>query len=136
MRAHAFAGPSSTRVERRRATEAAATGVGWRTTVVGFDGTQEARIEDVRDGASPADQLDSKRQSAELAKAVSALPPRERIVVDRYYLQDVLLSRVAADLNVSVGRASQLRASGIHRLQSMLGAATAPRELAAADRAA
>jgi RNA polymerase sigma factor for flagellar operon FliA len=125
-----------TRSMRRRATEAEATGIGWRTTVVSIDATPETGVEDTRDDASPADQLDNKRRSAELAKAMSALPPRERLVVDRYYLQDVPLTLVARELNVTLGRASQLRASGILRLQSMLGAAPAPGELAAADPAA
>jgi len=90
-------------------------------SVVRFeDLSPDARASFADGMASPIDDLARRRDHAMLASAVASLPPRERVVVTLHYLQEIQLTAIAAELGVSVARASQLRARGIDTLRCAL----------------
>jgi RNA polymerase sigma factor for flagellar operon FliA len=53
-------------------------------------------------------------------RAISALPPRERRLIDLYYFGDVTMKRIGAELGVNESRVSQLHARAIQRLRKSL----------------
>jgi RNA polymerase sigma factor for flagellar operon FliA len=52
-----------------------------------------------------------------LVRAVEALPPQERTVIRSHYLQDVSFEEIAAKLNVTRGRISQIHRQALLRLR-------------------
>jgi RNA polymerase sigma factor for flagellar operon FliA len=110
-----------TRAARRRATTwtEAQGAVPW-GAVIRLDDLSENAPVLTDAAASPVDDLALQRDHAMLASAVASLPPRERVVVTLHYLHEVQLTAVAAELGVSVARASQLRARAIDALRSAL----------------
>lgn len=57
-----------------------------------------------------------------LAQAVDRLPPQERTVIRHHYLQDVPFDRIAADLQLTKGRISQIHKQALMHLRRMVGA--------------
>jgi len=68
----------------------------------------------------PEDLLLHREQIGYLHHAISALPERLRTVVTRYYLQDEPMTHIAAELNVTESRISQLRAEALALLKDGL----------------
>lgn len=56
----------------------------------------------------------------ELVEAVKALPDRERLVISLYYVERLTMRDIAAVLNVSETRVSQLHAQAVRRLRRAL----------------
>ena len=52
-----------------------------------------------------------------ISQNVAGLPRNERIVLSLYYLEGMTLKEIAALLQVSESRVSQIRAKGIERLK-------------------
>lgn len=69
---------------------------------------QGAQLRQIRDG---------------LLKAVERLPPQERTVLKSHYLQDVPFERIAAELDLTKGRISQIHKQALLHLRKMLGPA-------------
>lgn len=57
---------------------------------------------------------------AELDRRLTDLPPRERLILQYHYRQDVSFTEIAKLLGVSKGRISQLHAQAMKRLRSQL----------------
>ena len=64
--------------------------------------------------------------------AISALPPRERKVIGRYYFGEVTMKEIGAEIGVNESRVSQLHSRAIQRLRKLLGPDMAPEELESA----
>jgi RNA polymerase sigma factor FliA len=54
-------------------------------------------------------------------EALAALPPRERTVLTLYYYEELSLKQIAATLQVTESRVSQIRAQAIRRLRERCG---------------
>lgn len=62
------------------------------------------------------------RQARErLLHAVDALPPQERLVIRSHYLQEVSFEAIAATLEVTRGRVSQIHRQALSRLRTVVG---------------
>ncbi len=57
-----------------------------------------------------------------LAEAVERLPPQERTVIRHHYLQDVPFDRIAAELQLTKGRISQIHKQALLHLRRLVGA--------------
>lgn len=64
--------------------------------------------------------FEEKELYQELVEAVKALPERERLVVSLYYVERLTMRDIAAVLNVSETRVSQLHAQAVKRLRRAL----------------
>jgi RNA polymerase sigma factor for flagellar operon FliA len=72
-------------------------------------------------GAGPYTQLERQELRAELARALGALPERERHILALYYEQELTLAEIGRVIGVGESRVSQLRTQAIARLRSLLG---------------
>ncbi len=93
-----------------------------RTTVVAIDDIRADRVEQLFDAAAvPADRvLEARLDRDAVRRAVRALPARERLVVNLYYLEDVSLTDIARQLGVTLSRVSQLRARAVQKLRTLI----------------
>lgn len=57
-----------------------------------------------------------------LAQAVDRLPPQERMVIRHHYLQDVPFDRIAAEMQLTKGRISQIHKQALLHLRKLVGA--------------
>ena len=98
-----------------------------RTSVVGSDPRAVIGFEDLpeqgqelegQDAADPDELVDTHRSWQAVRTAVDELPPRERLLVQRHYLQGLPLKDVAAELGVSEPRVSQLHARAMTMLRT------------------
>lgn len=69
---------------------------------------------------SQEEELEEKALKEELAKAIDALPERERLVVALYHYQKLNFKEVGAVLGVSESRASQIHLQAVNRLREMM----------------
>lgn len=74
------------------------------------------------DHRSPFDELRVKETKAVIAKALSALTVKEQKVIVLYYYHEMTLKEIAAILNLTESRISQIHAKAIIRLRSKLRA--------------
>ena len=78
-------------------------------------------LDEADEPADPApsadDTLAARDVLTSLSLALEALPERERVLIERCYLDGVALSTVAAELGVSASRASRLRARAVAALR-------------------
>jgi RNA polymerase sigma factor FliA len=74
------------------------------------------------DYRSPFDELRLKETKEVIAQALSALTPKEQKVVALYYYHELTLKEIAAILNLTESRISQIHAKAIIRLRSKLRA--------------
>jgi RNA polymerase sigma factor FliA len=83
-----------------------------------------AMVEDAAGTTSiPFYQSAQLRQMRErLVQAVERLPPQERTVIRHHYLQEVPFERIAADLQLTKGRISQIHKQALLHLRRLLGA--------------
>ncbi|MCW5831306.1 MAG: sigma-70 family RNA polymerase sigma factor [Labilithrix sp.] len=87
--------------------------------VIGFDDlppTHSLREE----GPSPFEQVEIRRSSVEVRRAVDKLPPRERTIVRMRYFDDVSSKAIASSLGLSEARVSQLLARATSQLKQLL----------------
>jgi RNA polymerase sigma factor for flagellar operon FliA len=87
--------------------------------VIGFDDlppTHSLREE----GPSPLEQVEVRRSSVEVRRAVERLPPRERTIVRMRYFDDVSSKAIASTLGLSEARVSQLLARATLQLKQLL----------------
>jgi len=67
-------------------------------------------------GPGPADQAERREMLAAVAEAIGTLPERDRLVVLLYYERDLTMKEVAAALEVTESRVSQIHASALFKL--------------------
>ncbi len=79
----------------------------------------EVKDEKAQDPLDEAEWV-SKRES--LARAVARLPEREKLVVTLYYFEGLTVKEIAAVMNVSPSRVSQLHTKAVLRLKGALSA--------------
>lgn len=87
--------------------------------VIGFDDlppTHALREE----GPSPLDEVELRRSSVDVRRAVDMLPPRERTIVRMRYFDDVSSKAIASTLGLSEARVSQLLARATTQLKQLL----------------
>lgn len=87
--------------------------------VIGFDDlppTHSLREE----GPSPLEQVEVRRSSVDVRRAVDKLPPRERTIVRMRYFDDVSSKAIASTLGLSEARVSQLLARATSQLKQLL----------------
>ncbi|MBN9164845.1 MAG: hypothetical protein BGO98_04105 [Myxococcales bacterium 68-20] len=87
--------------------------------VIGFDDlppTHSLREE----GPSPLEQVEFRRSSVEVRRAVDMLPPRERTIVRMRFFDDVSSKAIASTLGLSEARVSQLLARATTQLKQLL----------------
>ena len=70
----------------------------------------------------PADQIERREQSAYIRDALELLPDRLRAVVEGYFLQGRTSGEIAADLNVTESRVSQMRSEALALMRAGLDA--------------
>jgi RNA polymerase sigma factor for flagellar operon FliA len=79
------------------------------------------QIEDrSRNAPQPLDQLIAQELRAHLVDGLKALPDRERAVLVLYYHQNLMLKEIAAAMQVSESRVSQLHSRALLRLRAFL----------------
>jgi RNA polymerase sigma factor, FliA/WhiG family len=86
-------------------------------------GMNELRVKDTLKGdvdKSPEDMYIEDEQARILSEAVSLLEDRQRLVLTLYYYEELTLKEIAAALDVSVSRISQLKTQGLSALRSRL----------------
>jgi len=71
-------------------------------------------------GPSPQDNVERKEMLQELAKALGELPQKDRTIILLYYERDLTMKEVAAVLNLTEGRVSQLHAAALFKLSMKL----------------
>jgi RNA polymerase sigma factor FliA len=69
---------------------------------------------------NPLTKMADAETRAKLVEGLAQLPERERAVLVLYYHENIMLSAIAAAMNVSKSRISQLHASGLERLKRFL----------------
>jgi len=69
---------------------------------------------------SPEDIYLEDEQTNALSNAISLLDPRQSMVMTLYYYEELTLKEIAATLNVSVSRVSQLKTMGLTALRKIL----------------
>jgi len=74
-------------------------------------------------GPSPDQQAERKEMLSRLARAITALPERDRLVLLLYYERDLTMKEAAAVLSVTESRFSQLHAGALFKLAMKLGKA-------------
>ena len=68
----------------------------------------------------PLSRVEEKERVAALARAIDALPERERLVISLYYFEELTLKEIGLGLNVSESRGSQLHTRALLRLRAHL----------------
>lgn len=92
--------------------------------VAAADGDQEMALHERLpdpDAPDPETEVCTAERQRLLAEAITALPPRERRVVELYYYEGLTLNEVSKVLGVSPARVSQLHSKAIFRLRGRLG---------------
>jgi RNA polymerase sigma factor for flagellar operon FliA len=80
------------------------------------------------DDASPAEQVEQRQRNALLFAKLAELPEREARILRSHYFEDVPLRVIAAAMQVSEARVSQMHARALNRLNAwMTGTAVVPR---------
>jgi RNA polymerase sigma factor for flagellar operon FliA len=68
--------------------------------------------------ASPMERLDAEEMKAELVKALKLLPDRERAILTLYYTEGLMLKEIAAAMEVTDSRVSQMHSRALSRLRA------------------
>ena len=88
---------------------------------LGEVGTQEDHVAVSADSQSPDDGLEQDDFKKALARAISGLPERERLVVALYYDEELNLREIGQVLGVSESRVCQIHSQAAMRLRARLG---------------
>lgn len=99
-----------------------------RANVLSLEGTTEAGLADslVSPTAGPADLLEHRERLQYLIEAIVELPERLRVVVTEYFIAERPMAEIAAALDVSESRVSQIRAEALVLLRDALNSALDP----------
>jgi RNA polymerase sigma factor for flagellar operon FliA len=89
-------------------------------SVVHMEDLAEVTAEACSADESPADAAARRMQWDAASDAMRSLPPREREILDMYYLRGWMVKDIAAAMGVSEPRISQLHAQALGRLRSWL----------------
>ena len=87
--------------------------------VIGFDDLPPTHAL-CEEGPSPLEQVEIRRSSVDVRRAVELLPPRERSIVRMRYFDDVSSKAIASTLGLSEARVSQLLARATSQLKQLL----------------
>lgn len=71
-------------------------------------------------GATPEDQMEMTQMKGLLRAALEDLPEREAMVLQFYYVEELNVYEIAAILDVTTGRVSQIKKAAIERLRGMM----------------
>ncbi len=71
-----------------------------------------------------------------VSAAIASLPPREQMVIGRYYYGEATMKEIGSEIGVNESRVSQLHARAIRRLKEALGSMVPPAEAATVMRGA
>lgn len=88
-------------------------------------GLNELRVKDtlkIEFDKSPEDKILEDEQTKVLGEAVSLLEERQRLVLSLYYYEELSLKEIAATMDVSISRVSQLKSMGLAALRIILTA--------------
>jgi RNA polymerase sigma factor for flagellar operon FliA len=90
--------------------------------ISGSDGDTASLIETIEDpkGRDPSRMLDLSEMKAQLARAIDALPDREKVVIALYYYENLTLREIGEVLGVTESRVSQLHTKAVLRLKGRL----------------
>lgn len=69
---------------------------------------------------SPEEATHQSQLRTMLRKAISKLPEREALVLQLYYLEELDVYEVAAILDVTIGRVSQIKRAAIERAHYLI----------------
>lgn len=72
--------------------------------------------------ATPEDEVDQSQMKALLRHALEDLPEREALVLQLYYVEELNVYEIAAVLDVTTGRVSQIKKAAIGRLRDLMQA--------------
>jgi RNA polymerase sigma factor FliA len=110
------------RADRGRLKCAQESGVAWTSAVVPFDDLAKAVLNGLADEShpSPLEAFELNRRRDSIRAAMSLLRKRDRVILDLFYFEGVLLKDIAERLGVSKPRVSQLHVRAIARLRSKL----------------
>jgi len=99
-----------------------------RANVLSLQGTTEAGLADtlVSPTSGPADMLEHQERLHYLIEAIDELPERLRVVVTEYFIAERPMAEIAAALDVSESRVSQIRAEALVLLRDALNTALDP----------
>ena len=81
---------------------------------------EDSVIDDIHDSYQPEEELLKQHFQMALAKAIAALPERERLVVSLYYDEEMNLREIGKVLDVSESRVSQICSQAMLRLRARL----------------
>lgn len=87
--------------------------------VIGFDDLPPTHSL-CEEGPSPLEQVEQRRSSVEVRRAVDKLPQRERTIVSMRYFDDVPSKAIASTLGLSEARVSQLLTRATSQLRALL----------------
>lgn len=90
--------------------------------ISGSDGDTASLIETLEDpkGRDPSRVADLNEMKAQLARAIDALPDREKVVIALYYYENLTLREIGEVLGVTESRVSQLHTKAVLRLKGRL----------------
>ena len=89
--------------------------------LVYFDANGEGGEELPVSGAEPEAQYSDDELRALLRGGIDMLPEREKLMMSLYYVEELNIREIAAVLEVTEGRVSQLHGQALARLRSRLG---------------
>ena len=89
--------------------------------LVYFDASAEGSEELPVSGAEPEAQHSDDELRALLRAGIDTLPEREKLMMSLYYVEELNIREIAAVLEVTEGRVSQLHGQALTRLRSRLG---------------
>jgi len=103
-----------------------------RVAVMGFDDLPAGSSASLaQDGASPLDDVVTRREHEALHTAVEQLPERERAIIEMRYFQGMPCKAIAQTMGLSEARISQLHARATARLRDLLRGEAAGAKIAA-----
>lgn len=77
-------------------------------------------VKDDNESDSPEMQYEKKEMSSALSAVLDMLPKNERIVIELYYSEELLLKEIAQVLHVTESRVSQIHSKALKRMQALL----------------
>ena len=86
------------------------------------DDGQMKMVDSIRNPKSqnPLGELEESEEEQMLARAISALPRQEKIVIMLYYYQNMMLKEIAKLLNLSKSRVSQIHNKAVATLRAKM----------------
>jgi RNA polymerase sigma factor for flagellar operon FliA len=99
-----------------------------RASVVSLQGFGDTPVDDVvpHRAPSPEERIEQQEKIGYLVDAVALLPDRLRVVVEGYFFGERPMAEIAAELDVTESRVSQMRAEALVLLKDAMNSALAP----------